>query len=41
MKALIITLSLAAALAGCGKYGGPSPVGPPDQITYPKQYPTH
>jgi predicted small lipoprotein YifL len=29
------------ALAACGKFGGPSPVGPADQITYPKAYPTH
>jgi predicted small lipoprotein YifL len=31
----------ALALAACGKFGGPSPVGPADQITYPKNYPTH
>jgi hypothetical protein len=28
-------------LAACGKEGGPSPPGPPEQITYPKTYPTH
>ncbi len=29
------------ALAGCGKRGAPSPPGPPEDITYPKIYPTH
>ncbi len=34
-------LALALALlAGCGKKGAPSPPGPPDQIIYPKIYPT-
>jgi predicted small lipoprotein YifL len=28
-------------LAGCGKKGPPDPPGPPDQITYPRTYPTH
>jgi predicted small lipoprotein YifL len=28
-------------LAGCGKKGPPSPPGPPDQITWPRVYPTH
>jgi hypothetical protein len=41
MKALIMTVALAAALAACGKFDGPSQAGPPDQINYPKQYPTH
>ncbi len=39
---MIRLLLLAAfALAACGKVGDPSPAGPPDQITYPKTYPTH
>lgn len=29
------------ALGGCGKKGAPSPPGPPDQITWPRVYPTH
>ena len=28
-------------LAACGKKGPPSPPGPPDQITWPRVYPTH
>jgi hypothetical protein len=31
---------LCLALAGCGKIGDPTPPGPPDQIIYPKVYPT-
>ena len=31
----------AAAVAACGKKGPPSPPGPPDQITWPRVYPTH
>jgi predicted small lipoprotein YifL len=32
-------LLLLAALAACGKVGPPVPVGPPDQVTYPRVYP--
>ena len=35
--ALLCTLALAA----CGKRGAPVPPGPPDQVTYPRTYPTH
>jgi predicted small lipoprotein YifL len=28
-------------LAACGKKGPPDPPGPPDQITWPRSYPTH
>jgi hypothetical protein len=28
------------AVAACGKVGAPEPPGPPDQIHYPKFYPT-
>jgi hypothetical protein len=41
MKPALLTLALALALSACGKFGGPQPIGPPDQITYPKTYPTH
>ena len=43
MSRLLLATALAAGLtlAACGKYGSPSPVGPADQITYPKIYPTH
>jgi len=40
-RALLLGCLLGILLAACGKFGGPSPVGPPDQITYPKAYPTH
>jgi predicted small lipoprotein YifL len=33
---LLILLTLTA----CGKRGSPQPPGPPDQVTYPKVYPT-
>jgi hypothetical protein len=36
--ALLLTPLL---LSGCGKVGGATRIGPPDQITYPKIYPTH
>jgi predicted small lipoprotein YifL len=36
---LILTLALIAA--ACGKKGPPSAPGPPDQITWPRTYPTH
>jgi len=43
MKAGLLAVALASALllAGCGKKGPPSPPGPPDQIIYPRAYPTH
>ncbi len=45
MKSLLLgTLllgTLLLSLAACGKVGGPTPLGPPDQITFPKTYPTH
>ena len=41
MKAGLIVLLAALALAGCGKKGAPSPPGPADQITFPRSYPTH
>ena len=37
---LAALVMLGALLAGCGKIGPPKPPGPPDQITYPKSYPT-
>jgi predicted small lipoprotein YifL len=32
-------LAAALMLAACGKVGPVRPPGPPDQITYPRQYP--
>jgi len=37
--ALLFVLML--ALVACGKKGAPSPPGPPDQITWPRTYPTY
>jgi hypothetical protein len=41
MKHLLLMALCIAALAACGKLGSPTAPGPPDQITYPKVYPTH
>ncbi len=39
--ALVLAVLIAAlAVAGCGKRGAPSPPGPPDQVTWPRIYPT-
>jgi hypothetical protein len=42
MRFRVIALLLLAALAvqGCGKRGPPVPPGPPDQVTYPRSYPS-
>jgi predicted small lipoprotein YifL len=43
MRPLLIVAALLgmAVLAACGKKGPPSPPGPPDQITWPRVYPTY
>ncbi len=33
-------LAVMLALAACGKRGTPQPAGPPDQITFPRSYPS-
>jgi predicted small lipoprotein YifL len=38
---LLLALALLLGLAACGKRGSPEPPGPPDQVTYPRIYPTH
>ncbi len=38
MKILLIIM-MAAALAGCGRRGSPSPPGPAADVTYPHTYP--
>ena len=38
--ALLVAVALLLPLAGCGKRGNPTAPGPPDQVTYPKTYPT-
>jgi predicted small lipoprotein YifL len=41
MRALLLAVSLLGVLtlAACGKKGPPEPPGPPDQITFPRDYP--
>ena len=39
MRALALMLAL-AALVACGKRGGPVQPGPPEEVTYPRIYPT-
>jgi len=39
-RALLLAVAMTIALSGCGKKGAPSPVGPGDQITARKIYPT-
>ena len=40
MRAVIAVLAV-ILLAGCGKKGSPVPPGPPDQVIFPRTYPTH
>ena len=40
MRLVFAVLAL-ALLAGCGKKGSPIPPGPPDQVIFPRAYPTH
>jgi predicted small lipoprotein YifL len=43
MRPVLIVVAVLgmAVLAACGKKGLPSPPGPPDQITWPRTYPTY
>jgi predicted small lipoprotein YifL len=43
MKSALILAAVTGIvlLVACGKKGPPSPPGPPDQITWPRTYPTH
>ena len=36
--AILLTLAL-TVLSACGKKGPPQPIGPADQITWPRAYP--
>jgi predicted small lipoprotein YifL len=38
---ILVALLATIMLPGCGKKGPPSPAGPPDQVTWPRSYPTH
>jgi hypothetical protein len=37
---LLLLVVMALGLASCGKKGAPVPPGPPDQVRYPKTYPS-
>jgi predicted small lipoprotein YifL len=39
-RGLIVVLAAGLLLAACGKKGPPDPPGPPDQVIYPKAYPS-
>jgi predicted small lipoprotein YifL len=39
MRVAALLLTVAFALAACGKVGPPLPSGPPDQIIWPHAYP--
>ena len=36
-----LLLALLLTLAACGKKGPPDPPGPPNEITWPRTYPTY
>jgi predicted small lipoprotein YifL len=39
-RAVMLLLAAAALLAACGRVGPVRPPGPPDQVTYPRAYPS-
>jgi predicted small lipoprotein YifL len=41
MRPLLLLLLAASLLSACGKKGAPEPPGPPNEITWPRTYPTH
>ncbi|WP_270934223.1 hypothetical protein [Falsiroseomonas oryzae] len=40
MKGLLALGALALLLAACGRVGDIRPPGPPDQVTFPRTYPS-
>lgn len=40
MRLLFALLLVAGALTACGRAGSIHPPGPPDQVTYPRSYPS-
>jgi predicted small lipoprotein YifL len=40
MKAVAVLLVATLALAACGRAGSIRPPGPPDQVTWPRTYPS-
>jgi predicted small lipoprotein YifL len=44
MRLVLVFASVFAvllAVAACGKKGPPTPPGPPNEVTWPRTYPTH
>ena len=41
MRVVVLVLLAGCLLSACGKKGAPEPPGPPNEITYPRIYPTH
>ncbi|WP_235913706.1 LPS translocon maturation chaperone LptM [Teichococcus coralli] len=39
-RGLAVLLALTLALAACGRMGPVRPPGPPEQVTYPRTYPS-
>ncbi|MDJ0386675.1 hypothetical protein QMO56_00995 [Roseomonas sp. E05] len=39
-RGVAVLLVLALVLAACGRAGPVRPPGPPDQVTYPRTYPS-
>ncbi len=40
LAAVMLLLCAVLVLSACGKRGTPQPPGPPDQVTFPRVYPT-
>jgi predicted small lipoprotein YifL len=40
MRAALLVLLLAVAVAACGKKGPPEPAGPAEKVTWPRSYPS-
>jgi predicted small lipoprotein YifL len=40
VRAALLLLVASLMLVACGKKGPPDPPGPPNEINYPKAYPT-
>jgi predicted small lipoprotein YifL len=41
MRAAVLLLLMALALAACGRKGAPVPPGPPNEVIYPRTYPAY
>ena len=41
MRAVVVLLAVAIALAACGKKGPPQPPGPAGEVRFPRTYPAY